>query len=515
MGENADAVFKTTGSKWLIPVSEYLGFPLDQVNFLSCQLFALAAAFWFRLYLNPKHTSPLVRHAVATLFGISFLIFCFGWYSAHILTVVLASYLIIIKADISNVHKYSMVTAMGYLTMCQMSRVFIFNYGILSTDFSGPLMIVTQKITTLAFQLHDGMCKKPEQLTQDQKHMAISERPSFIEYLSYNLNFLSVLVGPCSNYRDYIDFVEGRHIRSRLRLAHSGVCNGQNGYNMIPDPSPLNVVCQKLLLCSGCMLFFLTVTRSLPITYNVDPHFVNHAPFLTRLTYAFFSIQAARPKFYFAWTLADAVNNAAGYGFMGIDENGKSSWDLNCNLNIWGIETATSFKTFIDNWNIRTGIWLKTVCYDRAPKHRLALTFLLSALWHGVYPGYYFTFVTAIPITMAARLVRKSVRCYFLGSKSVKLGYDILTWVATQLAICYTVMPFLLLAVEPTIIYYRSMYFYVHIISILAVVVLHWTDKPSEPSAANKTPSSSSSSSSSLYLSQCETAHSNNNIKGE
>ena len=45
------------------------------------------------------------------------------------------------------------------------------------------------------------------------------------------------------------------------------------------------------------------------------------------------------------------------------------------------------------------------VCYDRAPKHRLALTFVLSALWHGVYPGYYFTFLTAIPITMAARAV--------------------------------------------------------------------------------------------------------------
>ena len=45
------------------------------------------------------------------------------------------------------------------------------------------------------------------------------------------------------------------------------------------------------------------------------------------------------------------------------------------------------------------------VCYDRAPKHRLALTFILSALWHGVYPGYYFTFITAIPITMAARAV--------------------------------------------------------------------------------------------------------------
>lgn len=33
--------------------------------------------------------------------------------------------------------RYSMMAAIGYLTVCQVSRVFVFNYGILSTDFSG------------------------------------------------------------------------------------------------------------------------------------------------------------------------------------------------------------------------------------------------------------------------------------------------------------------------------------------------------------------------------------------
>ncbi|KAM4568230.1 lysophospholipid acyltransferase 1 [Fundulus diaphanus] len=515
MGEREDAMFKTTGSKWLLPVGGYLGLTLEQVNFLACQLFALVAAFWFRLYLSPKHANPMVRHAVAALLGIAFLLFCFGWYSAHILAVVAVNYLLIIKADINNVHRYSMVTAMGYLTACHVTRVFIYNYGILSTDFSGPLMIVTQKITTLAFQLHDGMCKKGEGLTSEQKRLAIHVRPSLIEYLSYNLNFLSVLVGPCSSYKDYVDFIEGRHISWRLKQ-HPAACNGQNGYDKTPEPSPRDAVCRKLLVCCGCITFFLVITRRLPITYNADEHFVSHASFLTRLTYAFFSIQAARPKFYFAWTLADAVNNAAGYGFMGMDESGKPSWDLVSNLNIIGIETATSFKTFIDNWNIQTGIWLKTVCYDRAPKHRLALTFILSALWHGVYPGYYFTFLTAIPITIAARAIRRSVRHYFLGSRSMKLGYDVVTWAATQLAICYTVMPFLLLSVDHTVVYYRSMYFHVHVISILAAVALHLKHKPREPSATNKSPppvSSSASSSSAACSAQCQAVHSNNNEK--
>ncbi|XP_055359259.1 lysophospholipid acyltransferase 1 isoform X2 [Betta splendens] len=467
MGERADTAFRTTGSELLLPVSEFFRFPLDQMNFLACQLFALAAAFWFRLYLCPGHSNPLIRHAVATLLGIAFLIFCFGWYSAHILAVVAACYLIMLKADINNVHK--------------------------------PLMMVTQKVTTLAFQLHDGMCKKSQQLTPEQKRLAINARPSLIEYLSYTLNFLSVLVGPCTDYQDYMDFIEGRHVSRRLQ-PHCHAGNGYGGYSRKLEPSPLGAVCRKLLICLVCMLFHLTVTRSLPVAYNVDPGFVSSASFLSRLAYAFFSIQAARPKFYFAWTLAEAVHNAAGYGFSGTDASGKPAWELVSNVNILGIETATSVKAFIDNWNIRTGVWLKAVCYDRAPRQRLALTFLLSALWHGAYPGYYFTFITAIPITIAARAVRRSVRHLFLGSDGLKLGYDVITWAATQLAICYTVMPFLLLALESTMIYYRSMYFYVHIISILAAIALY---------PKHRAASSASSSASSRSV----PAHSNNNHK--
>ncbi|KAM9783272.1 lysophospholipid acyltransferase 1 [Neosynchiropus ocellatus] len=500
MGEPVPNSFRTTGSTLLQPVSGHVGFPLDQVNFLACQLFALAAAFWFRLWLRPGRVGPLVRHAAATVLGAAFLVFCFGWYSAHILAVVVTNYLIVVLADVNHVHRISMVVTMGYLTACQVSRVFIFSYGILSTDFSGPLMIVSQKITSLAFQLHDGLCKTAEDLTPEQKLLAIRARPSLLEYLSYNLSFLSVLVGPCTHYKDYADFMEGRHVSGRLKRS------GGDGHGAAPEPSPLGAVARKLLVCCGCMLFFLTVTRRLPIQRNADPDFVDSASFLTRLAYAFFSIQAARPKFYFAWTLADAINNAAGYGFLGLDSAGRPSWDLVSNLNIVGIEvstcvprsrlserlgaflfqTATSFKTFIDNWNVRTGIWLKTVCYDRAPRHRLALTFVLSALWHGVYPGYYFTFLTAIPITMAARAVRRSVRPHVLSSAGVKLAYDVLTWAATQLAICYTVMPFLLLAVEPTLVYYRSMYFHVHIVSLLAALALPLQRCAREPCGATK-----------------------------
>lgn len=48
---------------------------------------------------------------------------------------------------------------------------------------------------------------------------------------------------------------------------------------------------------------------------------------------------------------------------------------------------------------------LPRVCYERCAINPTAATFLLSAMWHGVYPGYYLTFLTGIAMTMAARAV--------------------------------------------------------------------------------------------------------------
>lgn len=47
------------------------------------------------------------------------------------------------------------------------------------------------------------------------------------------------------------------------------------------------------------------------------------------------------------------------------------------------------------------------VCYERCPYHPTAATFILSAMWHGAYPGYYLTFLTGIVVTLAARAVSR------------------------------------------------------------------------------------------------------------
>ncbi|PKK33390.1 membrane bound O-acyltransferase domain containing 2 [Columba livia] len=444
-----------------------LGIVHDRVNFVVCQLFALLAAIWFRTYLHSSKTSPFIRHVVATLLGLYLALFCFGWYALHFVIQSGISYYIMIIIGVENMHKYCFVFALGYLTVCQITRVYIFDYGQYSADFSGPMMIITQKITSLAFEIHDGMFRKNEDLTPSQRCLAVRRMPSLLEYLSYNCNFMGILAGPLCSYKDYITFIEGRS----YQLQQSEANGKEDTKYEQTDPSPNIAVAQKLLICGLSLLFHMTITKTLPVEYNVDDHFRATASWPVRFFYLYVSLMAARPKYYFAWTLADAINNAAGFGFRGYDKNGVTRWDLISNLRIQQIEFSTSFKMFLDNWNIQTALWLKRVCYERATFSPTIQTFILSAIWHGVYPGYYLTFLTGVLMTLAARAIRNNIRHYFVESPAVKLCYDFITWMATQLAISYTVVPFVLLSVKPSFTFYSSCYFCLHIASILVLLV--------------------------------------------
>lgn len=457
-----------TGSSLLRPISDFINLPLDQVNFVVCQLSALLMALWFRLYLHPSKTSPFVRHVVATLLGFYLALFCFGWYALHFLVQSGVTYGIMIFAGLEHMHKYCFVVAFGYLTFCQITRVYVFDYGMYSADFTGPMMVMTQKITSLGFEIHDGLACKEEQLSPSQKILAVRKMPSLLEYLSYNCNFMSILAGPTCSYNDYVAFVEGTAYQPK-HLESNGKENGK--YKQI-EPSPRDDVIRKLGTCVASLGVYLALLRLCPVEHIIEPTFATTSPFYIQVIYLYASMLALRPKYYFIWTLADAINNAAGFGFNGYNKDGTPRWDLVSNLRIMDIEFATSFKTFLDNWNIQTALWLKRVCYERCVINPTAATFLLSAVWHGVYPGYYLTFLTGIAMTMAARGVRHNVRPHFQGTATHRLIYDIFTWAGTQIAICYTVVPFVLLAVGPSIKFYSSWYFCMHLACVLVVLAL-------------------------------------------
>ncbi|KAG8580231.1 hypothetical protein GDO81_007201 [Engystomops pustulosus] len=68
--------------------------------------------------------------------------------------------------------------------------------------------------------------------------------------------------------------------------------------------------------------------------------------------------------------------------------------------------------------------------------------------------------------------IRSNVRHHFLQSPELKLIYDVMTWIATQVAISYTVAPFVLLSVKPSLQFYSSWYYCLHILCVLVLLLM-------------------------------------------
>ena len=51
--------------------------------------------------------------------------------------------------------------------------------------------------------------------------------------------------------------------------------------------------------------------------------------------------------------------------------------------------------------------------------------------------------------------LRRKIRPHFQRTSQLKLSYDIFTWTVTQILLSYTVVPFTLLHIQPSITFYK------------------------------------------------------------
>jgi len=156
---------------------------------------------------------------------------------------------------------------------------------------------------------------------------------------------------------------------------------------------------------------------------------------------------------------------------------------------VWKIEVPENFKMLIDAWNIKTNVWLRECMYKRVtPRGKKAgfkssmLTYLTSAIWHGISGGYYLTFVLGGFITTVARLARSTIRPLVLPVVSeptshkstsghdarpsqphatmLKSVYDVAGTICTIMLINFVCTPFILLHLPDSIEAWRRLHWY-------------------------------------------------------
>lgn len=86
-------------------------------------------------------------------------------------------------------------------------------------------MILVQKITLIAFSLHDGWLidqtnhHHHHTINNERKKYSIRQKPSFLQYCSYVFDFQTILCGPLIFYNDYHDYLNGNIIK-KFGLRH-------------------------------------------------------------------------------------------------------------------------------------------------------------------------------------------------------------------------------------------------------------------------------------------------------
>lgn len=235
-----------------------------QVNFLFCQLSALLLASLFRSVLHPSKCSVTTRHSVALALGLVLGYFCFGSQAIHIACLPGICYLIIRTQSPMLVQRMVMMVALCYLSAIHVHRQY-YNYGSYSVDITCPLMIITQKMISVAFQVHDGFraYSGKAELTVSQRRHAIAKVPTALEFFSYTLHFQGLMAGPMIFYKDYIDFIDGSQYLKKSRASPAdGV---QMAKEILLEPSPIVSVVKKIIASFVCAAIFMWLAPVYPI----------------------------------------------------------------------------------------------------------------------------------------------------------------------------------------------------------------------------------------------------------
>lgn len=93
----------------------------------------------------------------------------------------------------------------------------------------------------------------------------------------------------------------------------------------------------------------------------------------------------------------------------------------------------------------------------------------VSAFWHGIYPGYYLSFLLVPVVLMAEDNMRAAFRhdSQPWGIES----FDWACWFFKMRGFDYMCMGFLLLRLDYTLRYWKSIYFLGHVVTVLFLVI--------------------------------------------
>ncbi|KAK3429125.1 hypothetical protein EUGRSUZ_E00532 [Eucalyptus grandis] len=347
-----------------------IGVSVAVFRFLLCYLATIPVSFLWRFV-----PGRLAKHAYAAGSGALLSYLSFGFSSnLHFLVPMLLGYLSMVACR-SKCGILTFFLGFGYLIGCHVYYMSGDAWKEGGIDATGALMVLTLKVISCAINYNDGLLKE-EDLRDSQKKNRLIKLPSLIEYFGYCLCCGSHFAGPVYEMKDYLEWTEGKGIWSRSDKG--------------PKPSPFGATVRAILQAAFCMGLYLYLVPQYPLSQFTDPVY-HEWGFWKRLSYQYMAGFSARWKYYFIWSISEASIIIGGLGFSGWTESSppKPKWDRAKNVDILGVEFATSAVQLPLVWNIQVSTWLRHYVYDRLVQKgkkpgffQLLATQTVSAVWH-------------------------------------------------------------------------------------------------------------------------------------
>jgi len=431
------------------------GLPLDQFKYILGLILQIPLGFAFKALPN----SPTLKHLVSIFASIALSTFTLGkWSWVHSFISSTVTYLIIRVIPHGTAHKVAFVWVLGYLSAGHIYRQYTDYLG-WTMDWTLPQMILTVKLTSFAYNIYDGKRKK-EELTPEQDKRAVRTMPTILEFYGFVYFFCSFIAGPSFEYHQY-----SRFINMKDRIPSSVL------------PTILNFGRAVILLpCVFLAMNHLSMDYFFTEKYLAEPLWL-------RLLRTWIHPSLCRLRYYFAWYLSECGFIACGMGYNGLSKSGSALWNAGTNARPITCELGMNMREITGEWNACISDWLKNYVYLRVvpegKKPQLShsiITYMVSAFWHGFYPGYYVFFVLCAFQTEFGKEARRRFRHHFVNAdgtdKPTKIIYDVLGWAFSISNISFGGGAFLVLSWDRAISFWSSVYFIPAIACVVGFFVI-------------------------------------------
>lgn len=489
IGESTNFVKLDYVDSQIAPLANSLGMQLALLKYTIGLFISIPFGAILRSIPNTN-----IKHFFSMIGGIFLVQWIFGADWIHTLISSAVTYLLCALAPKKYVHIIVFFWAMSYMTVAHAYRMYV-SYLSGVFDFTGTQMVLTMKLTSFAYNLYDGTYdkarvfgshddKKKARIYSDRKKFALQSLPNPLEFFGYIYCFTCILAGPAFEYSDYVAGIDGSKFKREVKTAKT------QGH-----PSSILPALHRLLVGVVAMVTHLAFTAYFPLSTCYSPAFIAaHDPFY-RFGYTMLSLIGDRTKYYFAWKIAESASIMAGFGFEGYDKDGNViGWRGVENIDIVTFECSSSVQILSRAWNKRTQGWLERYTYHRAGGS-LFVVYFVSAIWHGLYPGFFLFFLSIPLLTLIERLAKTKINPLvipgydgFRNETAPKTIVSVLYWnvcrVFTKIGASYIVQVFNYSSWERSVAVWGSYYHIPHAIFALLIVLL--TVLPTPQSAKKK-----------------------------